>query len=85
MVEPFPETVSVVEVSVAEVPIVDASIEEEEVPVVEASIIDAGFEIIPDSLFEARAILGIRNAMNIDTMAARAIPFMRVHPCKLAP
>ena len=83
MVEPFPETVSVVEVSVAEVPIVEASIEEEEV--VEASIIDAGFEIIPDSLFEARAILGIRNAMNIDTMAARAIPFMRVHPCKLAP
>jgi hypothetical protein len=73
MVEPFPETVSVVEVSVAEVSIV------------EASIIDAGFEIIPDSLFEARAMLGIRNAMNIDTMAARAIPFMRVHPCKLAP
>ena len=78
MVEPFPETVSV-----AEVPIVEASIEE--VPVIEASIIDAGFEIIPDSLFEARAMLGIRNAMNIDTMAARAIPFMRVHPCKLAP
>jgi len=78
MVEPFPETVSV-----AEVPIVEASIEE--VPVIEASIIDAGFEIIPDSLFEARAMLGIRNAMNIDTMAATAIPFMRVHPCKLAP
>jgi hypothetical protein len=78
MVEPFPETVSV-----AEVPVAEASIEE--VSVAEASIIDAGFEIIPDSLFEARAILGIRNAMNIDTMAARAIPFMHVHPCKLAP
>jgi hypothetical protein len=73
MLVPFPETVSVAELSVAEVPIV------------EASIIDPGFEIIPDSLFEARAILGIRNAMNIDTMAARAIPFMRVYPCKLAP
>jgi len=73
MVEPLPETVSVVEASI------------EEIPVAEASIIDAGFEIIPDSLFEARAMLGIRNAMNIDTMAARAIPFMRVHPCKRAP
>lgn len=80
MVELFPETLSV-----AEVPIVEVSIEEAEVPVAEASIIDAGFEIIPDSLFEARAMLGIRNAMNIETMAARAIPFMRVHPCKLAP
>jgi hypothetical protein len=49
------------------------------------SIVELGFKIIPDSLSEARATLGIKNAIYIDTRAARASPFMGNLSCKLAP
>jgi hypothetical protein len=50
-----------------------------------AYIVELGFEIIPDTLSEASAKLGIKNTIYIDARAAKASAFIGYHFCELAP